>query len=346
MAAGSSKYFRRQLAVLGIAVTLFTATAALACDICAVYTATELQERRTGLRLGLAEQFSHFGTLQDGSSKVANPSGERVDSSITQIIVGYALHPRLSLQVNTPIVSRDYRRLETKGVVSGEETGVGDITVNASGLLYSHIDDNHVFRFSGLFGIKLPTGRAHRLSEELESSPADGSEVPPIFQHGRRWAAQHTNGGSVHSGVHGHDLALGSGSADVLFGGQVLATHQRFFLTTALQYSVRTEGAYGYQYANELSVSGGPGAFVLLAHAYSLGMQAVLTTESKGNDSLGAVKATDTAITALYVGPGIHFTWGSTLSAELVADLPAIQNNSDLQIVPDYRLRGALVWRF
>jgi hypothetical protein len=39
-------------------------------------------------------------------------------------------------------------------------------------------------------------------------------------------------------------------------------------------------------------------------------------------------------------------TWHENLSAELAADFPVALNNTALQIVPDYRIRGALSWRF
>ena len=54
----------------------------------------------------------------------------------------------------------------------------------------------------------------------------------------------------------------------------------------------------------------------------------------------------DTALTALYVGPGIRFTWGTQLSAEVAADYPVIQHNTDFQTLPAFRLRGGFVWRF
>ena len=72
----------------------------------------------------------------------------------------------------------------------------------------------------------------------------------------------------------------------------------------------------------------------------------MLSGETKGFDTQAGETATDTGITALYVGPGFDFTWGSSLSAEIGADLPVILNNSSYQIVPDFRLRAALVWRF
>lgn len=336
-------------AVSGLALVL-TAVPGFACDICSVYTATELQESRTGVRVGIAEQYTSFASLQQSGHEAPNPYDEHLESSITQVVLGYSPHPRLNFQVNVPIINRDYRRVEQSGVVTGDETGVGDVSLVSTGELYSYVDEHSVFRLSGLFGIKLPTGSPRRLREELEPDDTHDSsdpQVPPVFQSGQRYHPRHETGPDTPpSGIHGHDLTLGSGSADVLLGMQALATLDRFFFTTAMRYSVRTEGAYGYLFADELIVNGGPGYYALLAHDYSLGVQAVVTVDTKGTDSLNGMREGDTALTAVYAGPGFHFTWTSSLSTELVADIPAILHNSALQIVPDYRLRGGLVWRF
>jgi hypothetical protein len=85
---------------------------------------------------------------------------------------------------------------------------------------------------------------------------------------------------------------------------------------------------------------------VLLEHSYTLGLQAQLTSTSKGTDDLNDVRLGDTGYTGLYAGPAVQLTWTSAFSADLIVDLPAYQNNTALQIVPDFRLRGGLVWRF
>jgi hypothetical protein len=150
----------------------------------------------------------------------------------------------------------------------------------------------------------------------------------------------------VASGVHGHDLALGSGSTDALLGAQAFANWDRFYVSGALQYLARTTGSYNYTYANTLLWSGGPGLFLVTAHDYTVSTQAVVSGESKGNDSLSGVPLTDTAITTLYIGPAVAFTWGSSLAVEVAGDLPVIEHNSSLQIVPDYRIRSGATWRF
>lgn len=329
-----------------------------ACDICAVYIATEVAEGRTGFRAGVAEQYTHFGTLQDGGTEVPNPAGERLDSAITQFLLGYQFTDRIGVQLNVPLISRTFRRLEEDGrVTHGDELGIGDIALLVDGLAWSRVTDESVFRFSLLGGLKLPSGDAEHLGDELQE-PGTTSGLGGAAQRlgsRVRFRPRHTvgppsggGGNEQHheSGIHGHDLALGSGSVDGIVGGAIYWSWRRFFMTAAMQYAVRTEGDFDYQFADDLTWEGGPGVHVLLDHRYTLSAQAVLSGETKGQDTQRDQRLNDTAITALYVGPGLHFTWGTSVAADLVVDLPAIQNNTSLQIVPDYRLRGGVVVRF
>lgn len=305
-----------------VAVLFGLRQAVRACDLCAIYMATEQRESRTGLFAGLAEQYSDFGTWRRGGEKVGNSAGERLHSFITQVIAGYNFTPRLALQLNVPLIARDFRRQEMRGVVHGDESGLGDVSVMATWAMVTEVTENTLTRFTLLGGVKLPSGNSRRLKEELMEMD------------------------EVESAVHGHDLALGSGSVDGILGAQLFWTWQRAFFAGALQYLVRTEGDFHYEFANDLIWSGGPGAFVLLMHDYTVGVQAEVAGESKGNDMLAGVTAGDTGITAVYIGPDIRFTWGTSLGANLAVDLPVMQHNSGLQIVPDYRLRGGFTWRF
>jgi hypothetical protein len=345
---------------LALAVTLGAAFAsrAWACDMCAIYTATELQETRTGLRLGVSEQYTHFGHLQNNGTATGNVLDQYLDSSITQLVLGYVPLPRLGLQVNVPIIDRSFRRSGGTGVQTGDVSGVGDVSLTVSGLAYSLVTESHLFRLTGLFGLKFPSGSPSELQGEVSPLPTPTPDpcagIPPIFCHpeqsslrGSRLQPRHstvTNG--IPSAVHGHDLALGSGSTDVLLGAQGLWTWKRLYGTAGVQYAVRTTGAYGYTYANDLNVGGTAGGFVFLEHNFTLGIEGALTCETKGNDTLDGQPETDTGLTVLYAGPGLRFTWGSALSAELVGDLPGVENNSGFQVVPSYRIRGGLLWRF
>lgn len=301
---------------------------ALACDLCAIYMGVEQRESRTGVFAGIAEQYSDYETRQRGGEKVPNPAGERLHSFITQIIGGYNFTPRIALQINVPLIARDFRRQKMEGVVHGDESGLGDLSLLASWAAYTDVTENTLTRFTLLGGLKLPSGSSRRIKEEL-------MEMDELMDMG-----------DVGSAIHGHDLALGSGSVDGVIGAQLFWSWRRAFIAGAVQYLLRTEGDFHYEFANDLMWSGGPGAFVLLTHEYTVGVQAELSGESKGNDSLGGVKMNDTAITALYIGPDIRVTWGTSLGANLAVDLPVLQHNSALQIVPDFRVRGGFTWRF
>jgi hypothetical protein len=308
--------------VLLIAAAGFGARAR-ACDLCAIYTGVQQRESRIGFFAGMAEQITDYETEQNGGMKVSNPAGERLHSFITQLVGGYSFTPRLALQITLPIIVRDYRRQESDGIVDGDESGIGDLAVLGSWAAYTGETENTVTRFSLFGGLKLPSGNSHRLKEELNENEEE-----------------------VQSGIHGHDLALGSGSVDGILGAQLFASWRRVFVTGFVQYMLRTEGSFDYQYANDLIWNGGPGEYVLLTHQYTVGVLAELTGESKGNDTLNGVKGDDTAITALYLGPDVRFTWGTSLGGSLAVDLPVLQNNSAFQIVPNYRVRGGFTWRF
>lgn len=328
---------------------------AAACDVCAVYTATEMGESRTGFRLGLAEQYSRFGTIKRDGDEIDNVADERVDSSITQVLFGYGITPRLGVQLNVPLIIRKFRRLDHDGHIEhGDENGVGDLSLIGHFLAYSDVREETVFRFSVLGGVKFPTGDSSRLGEELEEH--EHAEAP-LHAAARGIRPRHTpapapggggGGGAplVESGVHGHDLALGSGSFDGIIGASLFWSWQRLFVTAATQFAIRSEGDFDYQYAHDLTWVGGPGVFALLTHRYSLGLQAVLSGETKGKDTQKGERLADTGITALYVGPGFTFTWGTSLAADVALDLPAVQDNTSVQIVPDYRIRGGITWRF
>jgi hypothetical protein len=331
------------LVALSLAAALGPPASTFACDICAVYTATEQRESRTGVRAGVAVQYTHLGTLQDDGREVPNPEDESIDSVITQLVLGYQITPRVGVQLNLPIIARQFERLEDGRRVRGNVSGPGDLTLLAHGLVHSVVTEHSLFRFSLLGGLKLPTGDSSRLGEELAEGSSAGVRrlVPRHVEPGPR------GGEDAHqSGVHGHDLALGSGSVDGLVGGDVFWSYDRVFATAELHYAIRSEGDFDYRYANDLTWTGGPGAYLLLDHDRSLALQAVLSGETKGKDRQAGRRLDDTAVTNLFVGPGLLFTWGTSLAAEAALDVPVYQHNTSLQIVADYRLRVAAIWRF
>lgn len=298
-----------------------------ACDLCAIYAASESRsELGHGVFAGVAEQFTHFGTLQEDGKEVPNRDDQFLDSSITQLLLGYNFTERFGVQLNVPLIYRSFRRSEGGTIEEGTESGLGDLSLLAHFQAYRHETMNTTFAWNLLGGVKMPTGDSDRIAEELNE--------PPAYY------------GVEESGVHGHDLALGSGSWDGIVGTSVYARHKRFFFTAAVQYAIRTEGDFDYQYANDLVWSGGPGWIAVLNDDFTLSLQANCIGEHKGMDELAGEKAEDTGITSVFLGPEISLTWRSHLSAELGADFPVSIDNTALQIVPDWRVRAALTWHF
>jgi hypothetical protein len=318
----------------------------VACDLCAIYTATEMGESRSGFQLGVAEQYSRFTTLKDDGHDIPNEADERMSSSVTQVLFGYNFGPRVGLQLAVPIITRQFHRLENGALRAGDETGFGDLSLIGIVRPFSTVTEQGIVRLSLFGGLKLPSGSSARLGEELDEDHHDSGA-----EHTGGEAVGSVSGMAAHetaevSGIHGHDLALGSGSVDGIIGGQVFWTWRRLFAGASLPYAVRTEGAFDYRYANDLIWSGGPGAFVWLGHDGTCTLQALTTGEHKGTDTLAGQEEGDTAITAVYLGPSLGFTWGTSLAAEVAADLPILRDNSGVQLVPDYRVRGGVTWRF
>src|SRR5262249_4811502 len=121
---------------------------------------------------------------------------------------------------------------------------------------------------------------------------------------------------------------------------------KRLFLSASGQYAIRTEGDFDYQFANDLTWNGGPGALLIMNDDFTLSLQANISGEFKKRDTFQGEPAEDTGITAVYVGPEFSCSWGEKLSAEVGVDIPVSIDNTALQAVPDYRVHAALQWHF
>jgi hypothetical protein len=288
---------------------------AVACDLCSIYAATEAQGGSgEGFFGGVAEQFTHFGTLQQDGHKVSG-AGQYIDSSVTQVLAGYNFNNRLGVQLNLPVIYRAFG----SDTMRGTESGLGDLSLVGTFAAYRKLTENFNFSWTLLGGLKFPTGDSSRLNTPDSALP---------------------------DGIGGHDLALGSGSYDGLVGTGVFGRWKRVFATANVQYAIRSEGDFAHRYANDLTWLGGPGVYLAMTHSYTLSLQAIISGETKGKDTFGGVPDGDSAETLVYAGPQANFTWGSRLSLLAAVDLPLSRDNSGTQVMPDYRVRVAVTWRF
>lgn len=339
-AAFRRRFLRLSVPLLAVSALFAAAEPSPACDICAIYTGTVMQDERTGPWLSVAEQYSNFSTILTDGQHTPNPHNEWMRSSITQLVAGYSPTSWLAVQANVPLISREYRRLEDGVATRGDSSGLGDISFLVRAAPFSGPVGSALAHVEVLAGVKTPTGDSDRLAEELDEEP----EEAMLATDGTRPARPRHSGHP--SAVHGHDLALGSGSTDAIVGGNLHVSWKRVFVAAQLQYAIRTKGSYGYRYDNDLIWIGGPGFYLVTDHRWTASFQFVVSGENKGKDTQYGLPANDTAITAVYLGPGVGVTWLDHLNASLAVDLPVVQDVSGMQIVPNYRLRGGLTWRF
>jgi len=302
-------------------VLLTTAAAHLAaCDSCGCHMPSALVPADPGWNAGLMEQYTDFGTLQDGGRKVDNRFDQSMQSSTTQLTLGYRCDERWAVSAFIPYISRSYSRPDGGVIEHGTVAGLGDATLVGSCRLLSieHLQD--ALSVGILAGVKIPTGDPAQLKYEEQG----GGDQDPA------------------SATGGHDLALGSGAWDPLGGLDLIGRLGRWYAQLQGTYTYNTEGAYEYRYANEIAGSVGIGYFVYVQSPWRIATQLNLSGSSKGLDTVAGTLTDDTANHDLFAGAECSGTYLHALSGDLAVDLPVIERNSAIQLVPTWRLRAAL----
>ena len=324
-----------------------------ACDLCGCYTpqleampAMELTPSPSwlaGWYAAASEQFTRFATVQIDGREVANPTGQYENSSITQLVAGYDVTSRFALQINLPLIYREFKRPEGFAIDRGTVSGLGDVSLLLKTVAFHYSSPaRRTFEVEGknpiaiehepdftasailLTGIKFPTGDSSRLEEEFHEIEIPGAPV---------------------SGIHGHDLTLGTGSYDGIFGEQFSLRYKNIFLESNVQFTLRGDGAHQYHFANDFVWNAGPGYYFIRRRDMIVGLQFVASGEYKDVDRFRGKRAEDTGITSVFLGPRVVVSRGRW-SAEVAAELPVLIDNTALQVVPDYRLRGGISFHF
>jgi len=148
------------------------------------------------------------------------------------------------------------------------------------------------------------------------------------------------------SGVHEHDLTLGSGSLDGIFGLTLSSRWKRWFLNGQFQYYLRTEGEAGFTFGDEIMVSGGPGGYIWLGDSGTLSLQFNASYDSMARDQINGDKLNSTGWSGWFAGPQLSLTLGEHFSANGGVDIPLALTNNGLQNVPNYRVHAGITFRF
>ena len=342
---------------------------AMACDLCPLCTSLGNKKPKEGsVRIGVSEQFTYYGSIQDNDKNVENLEHEHLAVSTTNFTGGYDLSDRVSFQATLPLVNKHYQRVASAGMESGDETGIGDVMLISKYALINRQECGNSMLFQVYGGVKLPTGDSdmlkahshaadeamveedHEDMEDMHDDSAHEEEAMADEHEGHEHSlfrhAGEDHGDTTHaSAVHGHDLALGSGSVDFPIGASFYAERDQVFISADVRYFIRTEGDHNYEYADDLMWSFGPGYYFVMEEAKNLALRAAFSGEHKGKDRSNGVKDDDTGMDAVYAGPELIFT-SNNLSGEIGIDFPLDVNNSGYQLVPDYRIRAGLSYRF
>ena len=371
----SSLSLRRRIALVALCLPVATlpmasGRTAQACDMHAIYVGTLQQQSRTGVYLGLSERYTEFSDVRHDGESVPNNSGEWIHSSVTQLVLGYAFTPQLSVMSTVPLISRDFRSVEDGIATTGNVGGLGDVSFLARFAPLNRSFGNFLVRMDLFAGVKTPTGSSGYLNEpahggggEEHHRRAQSSRSP---RHGDEDHGDGDTGGDTggdpgdpgdgdgdgdgehgHEGlVHGHDLTLGSGSVDGLFGVNLFTNWRRYFFSGWAQYGLRGDGDYTYAFANDVTWELSPGFYMVTRDSWTLASRLILSGDHKERDRQYGAPIEGTDLTSVYIGPGLSGTWKDHLQSELIVEVPIMQENDAPQLVANYRLRFNLMWRF
>jgi len=316
---------------------ILSATSSLACDPCAIYTASKTQGARQGsFSLSLAEQFTHFKRPSDENRENVAEQDNVREFSITQIGLSYDLSDVVSFQLMLPVVYRRSERVVRFREEEDSQTGFGDLVLLANYFLISEIDVDSATLLGISAGVKLPSGSTRALREFSDNSQSsNGAKADAIV------ARHHT---IIASGG-GRALPLGSGSVDYIVAANLYVRNHRYYALSYLQYSLRTEGDYSYKFADDFLWSLGPGMYLAMNDTFSLASRLAVSGEYKGKDRFRGEVLAGSNLSNLYVGPEFILTLGDSVAIELAIDKRVSSSDSSL-IIPQYRVRAGVSYRF
>ena len=334
---------------------------ALACDPCSIFSATQLQNTDKGsVTLSVSEQYTNFNETKDidldvGSRDHADDdanedSSEEIKSfSTTQVSATYDVLNNLGIQLTLPIVHREFFRVESTGKHSDDETGIGDMSLIAHYLPFKIREPEYSFFWGLAAGVKFPTGDTGALEGiSAEEAPDDEHsdehmEDEHIDGHESRKLVFRSH--PIVSATGGRALTLGTGSYDYILGSSFFGQYQKALFLGSLQYTIRTEGDFDYEFSDDLIWNVGPATYIILDNNFSCALRAVLSGEHKEKDHLRGQKVEGSKVSNLYAGPELLFTFFGNLTSELGVDI-ALNGKDDESAVPDYRIRGSFAYRF
>ena len=316
---------------------LFFSKVASACDPCALYNASRMfGHSPESFTLGVSNQYTSF----DKATKPDSGSirdGELVKGfNTTQLNFGYDLNEKSGLQLTLPLVTRRFNTISRYQSESDSDFNLGDSIIAGNYSFYNYRDGEVVVLAGVTAGIKLPTGDTGVLEDVSTSGANGGLKTKNLFKHHQ---LSSSSGG-------GRALTFGSGSVDYIVGANLLTRYKRYFFLTNYQYTLRTEGDFDYEFADDMVWSTGPGYYFAVDDKYTVGTRVVASGEYKASDKLKGNKVEYSALSNLYVGPEIIATINNRYFIETGIDFRTSSEDASLTVVPTTRFRFSLSYRF
>jgi hypothetical protein len=294
--------------------------------------------RRVPLSAGLILEYTDQDQPRIATHEVEDPAHQYLRTTMAEVVLGARLSERFGLRAYVPYLYRSYQRSIPSGIEQGTIFGLGDTELEGTALILRQVGPRRVALVTLIAGVKMPTGSSSQLDDE--GSHAHGESIDNGHVH-----ATDPGGGGYRVFVHPHDLALGTGSWDGIFGVQSFWRADRAYATARALYALRTVGRDGFHAGDELSWGGGPGWYLLQGERRTIGLLANITGETRTRDELDDQPIDDSGATEVFIGPDLSATWHG-LSSELGIDLPVYQRVNGAQLVAPYRLHLGANWSF
>ncbi len=315
---------------------IITRQNALACDPCALYNAGRLQGHQEGtVSLAISEQYTDYTRGEDIPENSARQAEYVRGYSNTQFTIGYDPSADWGLQLNLPLIVRHFDTIEGYRTRTETDSGLGDIALLASYSLLEYRRQDSVFQGMLSAGLKLPTGDTGDLGDfsgqsEKQDSPAELLSL-----------RHHPIGASG-----GRALTFGSGSYDYILALSSFARQERYLLLAYAQYTIRTEGDFNYEFADDLVYAVSAGRYLWLEDERSLAGLIAFSGEYKEEDRLEGQQLEGSKVSNVYLGPALLLAYNQALSLEIGLEYRLGAEDAGASIVPERRLRASLGYRF
>lgn len=324
---------RRTSLFIALLTAAFGAHPVLACDLCSLYSASQLEGQSAGKwTLGVSNQYTEFESSKRFDEESVRDGQITRSYSTTYFSVGHDFTDSFGLQTFVPVVHHEFDQVTNLRRSNDTETGFGDIVLTAD---YSPVqirEADYTFLVGVFGGVKFPTGDTGNLgSNQVEEEP-----------HSAEANLRHHTIANVGNG---RALTLGTGSYDFPIGASFFSRYDRFILLATSQYTFRTEGDFGYRFANDLVWDVGPGYYISLDHELTVAARIAVSGEYKPLDKQNGALAENSKVSNVYVGPQILLTAFEDLSVEVGVEARVSRDNSE-SVLPEWRVRSGLTYQF